>query len=58
MLIKEIMTLYLSFSGYRVNRRFLMPFFGFLNVTGHGVGLHWTRDQHIAKASTDKGHHI
>jgi hypothetical protein len=31
--------------------------FGFLNVIRHGVGLLWTRDQLVEKASTDTGQH-
>jgi hypothetical protein len=31
--------------------------FGFLNLIVHGTGLLWTRDQFVAKASTDTGQH-
>jgi hypothetical protein len=36
------------------------PFFlggGVLNLIRHGVGLIWTKDQLVAKASTDTGQH-
>jgi hypothetical protein len=33
------------------------PPFGFLNLVRHVVGLLWTSDQLVAKASTDTGQH-
>jgi hypothetical protein len=55
--MEHLVTAGLTFFELERLSAFSVDVFGFLNLMRHVVGLVWTRDQLIAKTSTDTGQH-